>query len=131
MDNPQVQRYIVRDIAIGKEHGKRRWTFSRPELRFLLSDSENQKLVVNFDVVPDTFKVTGPIAVSFFVNDNLVGKKECPAPGSYRFEAPIEEGVLRPGEAASAAAVSDKHWTSPGDGAQLGFMLVDAGIFPQ
>jgi hypothetical protein len=130
MSNPSVGRFIVKDIAAGPGEGNRRWTFSRPELQLLFQSVENQKLTVNFDVVPDTFRVTGPIMVNFFVNDHWIGQTECPKPGSYHFEAAIEDGILRPGEVTHVAAQADKHWSS-GDGRQLGFLLVDAGIFPR
>jgi hypothetical protein len=131
MSNPSVSRFIVKDIVAGPGGDRRRWTFSRPELRLLFHDAENQKLTANFDVVPDTFRVTGPITVAFFVNGARVGSVYCPKPGSYHFEAGIEDGILQSGEVTTVAAEADKPWTSPVDGAQLGFLLVDAGIFPR
>lgn len=131
MSQTWADRYIVRDVVTGPPPGPSRWTFVRPELKFVLTDTKNQKLMVNFNVADATFKTTGPLTVTFFVNGQELGQQACGEAGTYHFEAPVPDGWLKAGEPTLVAAQADKLWTSPTDGARLGFLLTDIGFLPQ
>lgn len=128
MDDPDIENYVIRDVSLGIEAGKWRWTYRRPELRFWLDSTVGQKLVVDFVVAQATLSQTGPVTVSFWVNDQLLGQQYCPKPGDYRFEKPVPASWLRTGAFTIVAAQADKLWVAPADGARLGFILVRAGF---
>jgi hypothetical protein len=86
------------------------------------------KLVWDFSVAEVTFKETGPVTVSFYVNGTGVGRVPCPKPGDYKFEQPVRQDLLRANEYNTIAAQADKLWVSPADGAKLGFTMTRAGF---
>ena len=59
-----------------KDTGGWRWTFDRPELRFIIKKTEGVHAVADFSIAGDTMKVTGPVTVSFFVNNKLIAKEK-------------------------------------------------------
>lgn len=125
-----AEAYIVRDVNRGAEGDLWRWTRKRPELRFFLDTIEHLKFKADFSIADATFKDTGPVAVSIFINGNLLDKVPCGQPGERHFEKPVPESFLRAKAMNFAALEIDKLWTSPTDGAQLGFILIRAGFAP-
>jgi len=128
MSDQDADAHILRDVSPAAEGSAWRWTFQRPELRFWLESKARQKLVVHFAIAADTFKVTGPVTVSFLVNGRLLGKQACPSPGDYHFEKATPAEWLRTDDFTVVAAEADKLWTSPVDGARLGFILSRMGF---
>ena len=127
MSDPDADAHILRDISRVAE-GAWRWTYQRPELRFWVDSTAHQKLAADFTIAAGTFKTTGPVTVSFFVNGKLLGKQRCPKPGHYRFEKAVPAGWLRTDDFTVVAAEADKLWVSPADGARLGFILTRIGF---
>lgn len=128
MSDANAEAYFVRDISPALEGGRWRWTNARPELKLYLPDTKSLKLVWEFSIVPVTFEQTGPVTVSFFVNQKLVGRVACPAPGEYKFEQPVLADLLKLNDFNRIAAQADKLWVSPTDGAKLGFTMTRAGF---
>ena len=128
MSDPNADAHFVRDISPALEGGRWRWTNQRPELKFFLESTKGLKLVWDFSVAEVTFKETGPVTVSFFVNGKPVGRLPCPKPGDYRFEQPVREDLLRANEDNTIAAQADKLWVSQSDGVKLGFTMTRAGF---
>lgn len=128
MSDPYSDAHIVRDVSPAAEGSAWRWTFRRPELRFWLEQTARQKLVVDFSIAADTFKETGPVTMTFFVNGQPLGQRRCPKPGPYRFEKAVPAAWLRTDDFTLVAAEADKLWTSPADGARLGFILSRIGF---
>jgi hypothetical protein len=128
MDDPDMENYVIRDVSLGIEAGRWRWTYRRPELRFWLDSTADQKLVVDFVVADATLAKTGPVTISFYVNDKLLGQQHCPKSGDYHFEKGVPASWLRTDAFTIVAAEADKLWVSPTDGARLGFILVRAGF---
>ena len=128
MSDANAGAHFVRDISLGLEGGRWRWTTQRPELKFFLESTKGLKLVWDFSVAEVTFKETGPVTVSFFVNGKPVGRLPCPKPGDYRFEQPVREDLLRAKEDNTIAAQADKLWVSQSDGVKLGFTMTRAGF---
>jgi hypothetical protein len=128
MGDAFADEYIVRDIT--SEKADWRWTFVRPELKLRVKDASNLRFVMEFTVPPVTFRDTGPIVVSCFVNERLLGTMRCPQAGPYRFEKPVPKGWVEPDSMVSVRAEVDKRWVSKDDGAQLSFLLGAIG-FPR
>jgi hypothetical protein len=128
MNDPNAEAYIVSDVAKSVEGGTWRWTYRRPELRFFLRRSEHLKFAMDFVVADATFQQTGPVVLSIQVNGHPLETVRCARPGERHFEAPVPSGILQPNAINTVAVESDKVWTSPQDGAILGFILIRAGF---
>jgi hypothetical protein len=128
MSDSNADAYIVRDISRTVESGGWRWVNQRPELRFWLQTTENLKFVMDFAVAETTFRVTGPIKISVFVNDQLLDVIPVEKPGDRSFEKPVPRSWLRTDAETKVVAEVDKPWVAPADGAKLGFTLSRAGF---
>ena len=127
MDDPVSDDYIVKDISPGRDF--RRWAFIAPELRFRLKEPRHLNFAVDFAIPEVTYKVTGPVTVSYAVNGQTLGVAAVrPA---WRFP-PGEAGAGRAGSTGGKQVhvtfQATPRWISPEDGAQLSFLLRSAGF---
>ena len=126
MSDTLVEEYIVRDI-VGDNSGWR-WALAHPELRVRTKTARGLKLAMDFAVPPVTFRVTGPVRITCFVDGKSLGAMEVPKPGQYRYERPVPDGWVRAGVPVTITAETDKLFVAKDDGAQLGFLLGGAGL---
>ena len=127
MADPDAHLSFVKDIAEGSS-GSWRWTGKRPTIRLRLRSNQNLKFVIDFSLPEVTFKDTGPVRISFFVNDRTLSQEYYESPGVKHFEKDIPSSWLTPGEEATAGAEIDKVWVAKDDGATLGFIVTRMGI---
>jgi hypothetical protein len=128
MNDPNADAYILRDISDTTEGGGFRWVHERPELRFALSRIHHLKFVMDFAIPSVTLKQTGPVTISFYINEKLLDKLRCETPGEKHFEKPVPAEWLRTDTPTLVAAEIDKVYIAPQDGAKLGFVLTRAGF---
>ena len=126
MDDPQVDDYLVHDIS--PERGIRRWAFTHPELRFRLKDAHHLVFTAEFAIPEITYKVTGPVTVSYAVNGRTIGTLRCGHAGDFRLEKPVPDGLVEPAKSVRVTFEANPRWVSPADGAQLSFLLRSAGF---
>jgi hypothetical protein len=129
MADADVESHFVRDISAELQGNTWRWTGKRPTIRLHLNS--NQKLVysIDFAIAESTFQQTGPVTLSLFVNDHLLGSFRYASPGRQRVEKPVPAEWLEPDENATLAAEIDKVWTPPPPGGTpLGFILIALGL---
>lgn len=126
MDDPQADDYLVHDIS--PERGFRRWAFTRPELRFRVKDVRHLVFTAEFAIPEVTYKVTGPVTVSYAVNGRTLGTVRCDHAGDYRLEKPVPDGLVEPDKFVRVTFEANPRWVSPEDGAQLSFLLRSAGF---
>lgn len=131
MGSPWAEEHIVQDIEKGPTPEQYRWTNQRPKLQFEMTGPGPWKLVVNLVIAEATFRSTGPVRITFAVNDRSLGSIACNRPGPYRFEQNVPVDWLPARGPSTVSAIADRTWTSPDDGVVLGFMLIDAGLFPR
>lgn len=130
MVESNADSYVVRDVNRGAANDPWRWTRKRPELRFYLDTIDRLEFKADYSIAEATFKDTGPVAISVFINGNLLETVPYTTPGEKRFSKPVPEKFLHPKALNFAALEIDKVWTSATDGAQLGFILIRAGFTP-
>jgi hypothetical protein len=123
--DPFAQKFFVRDI-VPSDGGPWRWTAAQPELRFILRSAANRRLLFEFVINERTFKDTGPLKISFFVNQHLIGRETYDSPGDKSFEKPVPADWLRVNEETRVTARIENPWQTP-DGA-LGILLKRAGF---
>jgi hypothetical protein len=128
MDDFNAAEYIVKDIQDTVEGGGWRWTHQSPELRFRLDRTERLKLIMDFAFPETNFKDTGPVTVSFFVNNKLLDRVRYETFGAKHFEKAVPDPWLHTGQDTLVRADVDPPWIAPSDNAKLGFVLYRAGF---
>jgi hypothetical protein len=126
MADPDANDYIVRDI--GLMPGTWRWAFLHPELRFRIVHAEGLRFTAEINIPEVTFKVTGPVRVSYAIDGRRLGAIRCARPGTYTIDQAVPPAWLTPGSYIHTAFEADRHWVSPDDGARLSFLLLRAGF---
>jgi hypothetical protein len=129
MADADAGRHFVQDIDAELQGNTWRWTGKRPTIRLRPNSNQNLMYSIDFAIAGSTLQQTGPVTLSFFVNDHLLDRVRYATPGSRRFQKPVPTEWLEPDENATLAAEIDKVWTSPPPGgARLGFILVSLGF---
>ena len=118
----------MRDISPGLESGSWRWVFRRPELKFYLETDRNLNFEMNFSMPGATMHETGPVTLSIFINNRLLGKFRYDTEGIKRLVQKVPPGILKAGAINTVAIEPDKVWISKQDGAALGFILSGVGF---
>ena len=88
MSAADAETYIVSGVLGAPAGAPWRWTLQRAELNFELDRTDGWKLVADFVIPDSTFRDTGPVTVSFFINGRLLERVLCASPGKQRLEKP-------------------------------------------
>ena len=132
MGDADAESHFVQGISAELEGNTWRWTGKRPTIRLRPNSNRSLAYSIDFAIAGSTFQQTGPVTLSFFVNDHLLDRVHYATPGRRRFEKPVPAEWLVSGEEATLAAEVDKVWTPPQRGAApLGFILVSLGLEKQ
>lgn len=128
MNDSDVTAHFVKDIDSALQGGLWRWAKQRPTIKLTLRDTSNQKFTIDFAISDETLKETGPVTISFFVNDHPLDQVRYDKGGIKHFEKPVSAEWLKANAENTVAAGIDKMWTSKADGVQLGFLLIRMGL---
>ena len=128
MSDGAAERHIVKDISLGATDSSWRWTGHRPTVKFNLTDTVGFKYRADFAIADVTFKQTGPVSVTFFINDAKLATVRYDTAGAKVFEVPVPAGMLLANAENTAAAEIDKDFIAKEDGAHLGFILSRLGL---
>ncbi len=126
MNDADAESYFVKDIR-GLEGGQWRWTGAEPTLHFVLDKADNWNLVVDFAVAGATFKDTGPVDVTFQVNDHVAAEEHYDEFGDKHIEQTVDPAWITPGGDTIVKMTVKPAWLSS-DKTQLGMILVRAGF---
>lgn len=127
MGDPDANLHIVKDIY-NPGNAPWRWSDQNPTIRTLAVASDKLKFRVDFAIWNDSFKITGPVEITFLVNDRPLDKIRYTSAGEKHFEEPIPDGWLSTDTEATLALFVDKLYTSPNDGKHFGVILVRMGL---
>jgi len=127
MADADAEKHILSDI-IGPPRTKWRWTGKRPTVQIAFGDRLSLDFVMDFVLMEHTMKDTGPVTVSFLINEHKLDSVLYTQPGVKHFEKAIPEEWLVPGKEAVLEAELDKMWSTPEDNAKLGMIFVGAGL---
>jgi hypothetical protein len=128
MNDADAESYFVRDVSTYLEGDSWRWTNARPELKFWLTSVKSQRFTMDFSVAEVTFKETGPVTISVYVNGRRLAAIPCAAPGDFHFENPVPSSWLATDAPTIVALQADKVYIAEPDGVRLGFILKRAGF---
>lgn len=126
MGDPFAAEYVVRDISPEKSNW--RWAFVRPELKVRAPRTQRFRFAMEFAVPEVTFRVTGPVRVTCYLDGKSLGPMPVHEAGRHRYERPVPPGWVQPGATVSVTADVDKRYIAKDDGAQLSFLLSAAGF---
>ena len=127
MDDPNVVHRFVRDISPDLSSSWR-WAFQRPAVKIRVRTDHPLKYTIDFAVPELTFRDTGPVTITFKVNDHVLDRVQYTAPGEQHFEKPVPSDWIKLGDEAIVGAEIDKMWTAKDDGKQFGFILTRIGL---
>ena len=127
MTDGDADAHFVQDIA-GVVEGNWRWARDRPTVKIVMRVNDNVKFLIDFTIPEVTFKETGPVNLSFFVNGHLIEKVRYTESGQKHYEKPIPAEWVEPGKEATLAAEIDKVYVAKNDGVRLGFILTRIGL---
>ena len=127
MSDEDAETHFVRDIfSLGTVAW--RWTGKQPAVRVRIRTSEHLRYTIDFAITETTLVKTGPLTVSFLVNDRVLQRARYTRAGGQHFEKAIPAGWVTANEDATVGADIDKLWTSPENGMKLGIVLVRIGL---
>lgn len=119
--------HVVQDIPPG-EPGAWKWTGQKPTLKIMTRSNQGLRYVIDFALPEVTFKQTGPVTMTFLVNDHVLASVRYTASGEQHFEKAVPPEWIDPAKDTLVAASIDKVWVAPADGAKLGFILTRIGL---
>ncbi|MEO8100636.1 MAG: hypothetical protein ABI811_23260 [Acidobacteriota bacterium] len=126
MADGDVRDHVVSDIL--GDTGSWRWTGKRPAVKVVLRGNQNIRYLIDFTIADATYKTTGPVMLTFFINDHVLDTVRYDKPGTQHFEKLVPAGWVVPDKETIVGAEIDKVWVSPDDGAKLGFILTRVGL---
>lgn len=123
-----VDRHILRDVMLGYSDAPWRWTARRPLLQLEVGGTVGVAFAVDYAIPEVTFKHTGPVTITFFINSQQFAAIHADKSGDGHFERPVPDFWLRAGEENTVGAEIDKVWTDPRNGLKYGFILSRIGF---
>ena len=126
MTDVDARDYFVADI-FDPLAANWRFTGQRPAIRLTPPPRGQRKYRIEF-VIPEVFfKVTGPVALTFLVNERLLDRRRYAAAGAYVFEKDVPPEWISGGEVRLGAEI-DKTFSSKADSRAYGFLLIAIGL---
>jgi len=104
------------------------WTAKRPTIKIRLRGLPHVRYTIDFGIIDATFKDTGPVSITFLVNEHALETVRYTQTGSQHFEKDVPLEWIRRDEDTLISAEIDKVWIAPDDGAKLGFILSRMGL---
>jgi hypothetical protein len=128
LGNNDSEKFFVADIIMGPTMAGWRWARKRPTIRLPLKSVSNLKYHIDFSLPDVTFKETGPVTITFFVNNQKLDEVRYPDPGQKTFEKPVPPPMLKEMSDNELAAEIDKTYMPKDDNKPLGFIITRFGF---
>lgn len=127
MGDADAPQHFVRDISENL-NGSWRWSLQRPAVTIRVRSDHNLMYKMDFTIPEITFKDTGPVTITFLVNDRALDRVRYVRFGEQHFEKLVPPEWVKVGQEAVVGAEIDKLWTSQLDGARFGFIITRIGL---
>jgi hypothetical protein len=125
MLDADAPEHFLRDISPHLD-GSWRWGARKPALKLRALRNENLVFFAEFALPEGTFRSTGPVSISFRVNERLLDRVRYETAGSHTFEMRVPAEWITPGEDVTLGMEPDKAFLD-GDKV-LGVILVSIGL---
>jgi len=127
MSDEDAKQHFVQDLTSNATSAWR-WTGQRPTVRVRMRSAENLRYTIDFNVARGMLQHTGPLTISFLVNDRMLDQVRYEHEGPQHFEKAVPGGWVTAGEDVTVGASVDKAWVPPEGGPQLGILLLRMGL---
>jgi len=121
-------KYFVDDVILCPPKSVACWTLDAPELKFWLSSNRDRVLSVNFKLIDETLKQTGPVVIDYFVNEHFLERVRYVGEGDHSYRHAVPSDWLRTDDYTVFKMQVRNPYVAPADGAKLGVRLVSAGF---
>jgi len=125
--DPVYERAMLRDFMPASP-GQWRWTFEHPALLMSAPKKPGTAFTMDFVIHAATFKETGPIRLTVFINGQKIGDKLYTTPEGQSFTAAIPESAFRADGIALVETTQDKYYKAPDDAQKMGYLFRSAVI---
>lgn len=129
MGGPEAESRIVKDIY-GASNPSWRWTGQNPTIHMLLLRTDHLKFIAEFAIWAEGFKTTGPVTVSYVVNNQVLEKVRYATPGVKHYEKAVPPDWLSLDAETTLGLAVDKVYITPNNGMKYGVILVRLGLKP-
>ena len=127
MADGDAASHIVQDLPNGAP-APWRWTGQKPTVKVTPRTNQGLRYTIDFSLPEVTMKVTGPVTLTFLVNDNVLDTVRYAKSGEYHYEKAVPPEWIEPFKDTLLAASIDKVYIAQADGAKLGFILIRIGL---
>jgi hypothetical protein len=118
--------YLVQGFR-DKSEGSWRWALDHPVMRFYLPALAQANFTMAFVLPEQTFRLTGPVALTFSINGRLLDRARYETPGEQQYIHQVPPDFLKP-QAINFVAVEPDKVAAPHPGEKLSFLLIRAGF---
>jgi hypothetical protein len=125
---PGVNGHFLADVMEGAETEVWRWTFERPAWFVDAGDRSQPRFRLDLRIHPPTFRETGPVRLTVWINGQRLGEDLYAAPGDHTFERVVPPDWIRPDGPTLVETTLDKYYVAPADGQKLGYLFLRAGF---
>jgi hypothetical protein len=127
MSQPNLDRFVLRDIHPAEGGAPWRWTGQKPAVRLRIPLREGFVARADFVTARESFSHTGPLTARLWLNGCVLAEAFCQSEREYRLEKPAPPACLaREGEQHLSLEL-DKVHREPG-GRALGVILLRMGF---
>jgi hypothetical protein len=128
MNDADAEAFFTADIVKGPVDTTWRWTGKRPAITLHPRSVDGLVYEIEYAVPDVTFKATGPVNITFLVNNRALDTVHITAPGPQMYRKVVPPGWMIAGQPSELAAEIDKTYKSSLDGETLGFILTSIGL---
>jgi len=129
MSDPLAMDHVLGGVKPEPQGGGAwRWTLERPRFKFVLPETNGLTFTAEFALPEVTFKETGPVTVTYWINQHELDRVRYETAGGHRFEKAVPAAWLRTDQDTVVGLDLDKVWTSPADGERFGLALTRLGF---
>lgn len=129
MNQTDAERHLVSGIY-GLQAQTWRWAGRQAVLRLRVSSAENLRYVMRFAVPQAVLARNGPVRLEILINGKKLDELRYSKDGVYDIAKPVPPAMLKPDAENMVTIEIDKPLPSDGEGPELGFILVHAGLRP-
>lgn len=129
MSDPVAMNHVLGGVRPEPQGGGGwRWTLDRPRFKFVLPTTKALTFTAEFTLPEVTFKETGPITVTYWINEHQLDRIRYDSAGPRKFEKAVPPEWLRTDQDTVVGMDLDKLFTSAGDGEKFGLALTRLGF---